>query len=141
VGLLPLLVAVQGMVGVVFVRHDRALLLPTCCFYLGGLIMPLLGVLVSGLFAGLADFFLAYFTKEVALRLAFGTLFVGGFAVLFTTVSGILSGLSLAMPDALVAAFQTAFPSNLSSCVTAAITTDSVCAGYRLYLLGAGAGR
>ena len=100
--------------------------------------MPILSVLMSGLFASLADFFVQFFSKEIALRMAFGALFVAGFTTLLVAVQATLTSIAFVMPAGLVAAFQTAFPSNLATCVSAAITVDSLVVGYRLYIMGAG---
>ena len=100
--------------------------------------MPILGGLLVGLFTALAEFFVAFMAKDVAMRLAFGALAVAGFATLYAVTWGLMSGISLSMPTILSDALVFVFPSNLASCVAAALGTDAACVAYRLYVVGLG---
>jgi hypothetical protein len=100
--------------------------------------MPLLGGLMLTLFAGLLDFFVKFFTRDVALRLAFGALMVASFVVLYGAAVGLMSAIAVTMPSFLVSAIAFAFPSNVSGCLAAALGADAACMGYRLYVVGLG---
>lgn len=100
--------------------------------------MPLLGGLMVALFTALADFFLKFFTKNVALRLAFGALVVGGFGVLYAAAQASVAALSVGMPDALAAGLSFVLPGNAAACLSAALAADLGALGYRLYVTGLG---
>jgi len=98
--------------------------------------MPVLGGLLVTLFTGLVDFFVHFFTREVALRLAFGAMMVAGFTLLFGAMSAALAALAVVTPDALVTGMSWVFPDNTAACLSAILATDSACVGFRLYMLG-----
>lgn len=98
--------------------------------------MPILGGLVAALFTGLFDFLVVYFTRTVALKLAFAAMITTAFAVLLLSMNALVSGIAYTMPPGLVVAMQFVFPSNIVSCLAAVIACDSVCAGFRLFASG-----
>lgn len=98
--------------------------------------MPILGTLVLTLFTGLVDFLVVYFTRTVAIKLAFGALIVTAFGVLSVSINVAVSALAYSMPSTLVTAFAFLFPANVVNCVAAVIACDSVVAGFRLFVSG-----
>lgn len=98
--------------------------------------MPLLGGLLVTLFTGLVDFFVRFFTRDVALRLAFGALLVAGFATLYAAIAAALAAVSVVTPDAVLQGFSWFLPANTAACVSAMLATDAACTGFRLYVLG-----
>jgi len=100
--------------------------------------MPLLGGLLVTLFSGLFEFFVAFFAREVALRLAFAALVVAGFATLYGVGVGLVSGIAYVMPAGLATVFAFVFPANVVSCVSAVLTVDGAVLAFRLYVTGMG---
>jgi len=100
--------------------------------------MPLLGALVLASFTALVDFFVAFLTREVALRVAFGVLMVAGVATLAASVSAGMALLTHSLPEGLAEVFLFVFPGNVTECLAFVVATEAGCAGYRAYLLGFG---
>lgn len=102
--------------------------------------MGALGQLMLVLFTGLADFFVKFFSQQVALRLAFAALMVAAFATLWAAMQGLLTAITVTAPDVVVAGLSMVLPSNVAGCVSAMLSADAAVAGYRLYCLGIGRG-
>jgi len=100
--------------------------------------MPILAAFLGTLFGGLVEFFVKYFSKSVALKLAFATLMVGGVTAAVAVLEGLVTALQVSMPPDLAQAFATILPSNTQACLSAVLATEAVCSGLRLYLLGMG---
>ena len=100
--------------------------------------MPLGGVLVLSVFSGLVDILIQIFTREVAMRIAFGALMVGGFTLLAASVAAAMALLTATLPVGLADVFLFVFPGNVNACLAVVVTTEAACAGYHAYLLGFG---
>lgn len=98
--------------------------------------MPVLAGMIGALFAGLFDFLVTYFSRTVALKLAFGAMITAAFGVLMVSLNLAVSALAYTMPEGLVVAFQFVFPGNVVTCAAAAIAADAVIAGFRLFVSG-----
>lgn len=98
--------------------------------------MPVLGALVAALFGALVDFFVVYFTRTIALKLAFTALIVTAFGVLYVAMQALVAGIAYTMPSGLVVVFEFVFPSNVVPCMAAVIACDSVVAGFRIFAAG-----
>jgi len=95
--------------------------------------MPLLSALMISIFGSVLDFFLHYFTKKVALRLAGVSIAVAAFLSLYAFVSASMLALTVSLPPLLSQAFLFLFPSNVNACVSAALGVEIACTGYRLW--------
>lgn len=95
--------------------------------------MPILAALVGGLFASLAEFFAKWLTKKVAFGAAAVTVFAGLTAGLFAVASGIVSGLSLTVPNVpgLMLGFYMVNAPALSSAIASSVAFDTALALYR----------
>lgn len=98
--------------------------------------MPILGGLMAALFTALFDFFVVYFTRTVAIKLAFAALITSAFGLLLVSMEALVAGISYSLPSGLLAVFQFVFPSNVVPCMAAVIACDSVVAGFRLFASG-----
>ncbi len=98
--------------------------------------MPLLAAFLASLMGFLVDFFVVYFTRTVALKLAFAAMIVTAFGVLAGAMAGAVALISMGLPSLLVAIFAFAFPSNIIPCAAAVIACDASVAGFRLFIAG-----
>jgi len=94
--------------------------------------MPLLAAFLGGLFGALAEFFVKFFAKKTALGAAAVTTFGVLTVALFTGISALAAGLSLAAPavPGLSTALAIAIPDNFAACMAIAISVDTACALY-----------
>ncbi len=100
--------------------------------------MSSLGALLAALFAGFFEFAVKYFTREIALRVAFGTMWVSGAALLFVALHTAMAALTYTMPEGLASALLFVFPGNVNTCIAALISVEATCAGFKVYMLGFG---
>lgn len=98
--------------------------------------MPILASLVMALFGALFDLLVVYFTRTVALKLAFGAMITAAFAVLMVSMNLAVAAIAYSMPTGLLNVFLFLFPSNVVPCLAAVIACDSVIAGFRLFVSG-----
>jgi hypothetical protein len=98
--------------------------------------MPILGALMLTLFTGLVDFFVKFFTREVAIRLALAALIVAAFATLYTALQVLVASVAISMPGGLVTAIEFMMPANITACASVVLATDAAVAGFRLYVAG-----
>jgi len=98
--------------------------------------MPLLGALLSGLFASLASFFATFLTKKVAFGAAalavFAAVTVVFMAVIATSINVSLAALS--PPTWFLVGFNLFMPTNFVPCVSAIIGAYVALVAYRYHV-------
>lgn len=94
--------------------------------------MPLLAGFLGAMFGALAEFLVKFFAKKTALGAAAITTFGVLTVALFTVISGLAAGLSLAAPavPGLATALWLVIPDNFAACMAVAISVDTACALY-----------
>lgn len=84
--------------------------------------MPILAAYIGTLFTSIATFFATYITKRLAIIAAAIALFVSVTAAFFVSIKALLSGLSVALPEAVVIGASWFLPANAVPCVSAVLT-------------------
>lgn len=93
--------------------------------------MPILASLLVSLFGALAQFFVTYFTKKVAIGLALVATFGGITAALLIAMRLLISGVAPIIGTGNFAVgLAIAFPANASTCITAIVTCWTACTLY-----------
>jgi hypothetical protein len=95
--------------------------------------MPLLSGLLISVFGYLMDFFLKWFSKGAAIRLAGVAMAIAGYATLYGIVSGIMLTITVTLPTVLAQSFLFLFPSNVNSCIAAGLGVEVACTAYKLW--------
>ncbi len=95
--------------------------------------MPLLGALLTGLFAAIAEFFAKYVSKKVAFAAAAIAVFSGLTGALALALSALVTAAYIALPDipGLHLGIWIAMPDNAPTLLSAAISLDTAVALYR----------
>jgi len=93
--------------------------------------MPLLASLLVSLFGAIAQFFVTYFTKKVAVGLALVATLTTITAALLLGMRGLIALIAPVIGDGNFAVgFGMAIPPNASACITAIVTCWSSCTLY-----------
>lgn len=93
--------------------------------------MPLLGALLAGLFASLAEFFAKWLTKKVAFGAAAVTVFATLTTALFAVAQTAASALIASVPSGLDFAFWLVNTSAMLSVMSVVVSLDAAIALYR----------
>lgn len=96
--------------------------------------MPVLGTLFVALFAGLAEFFVLYVSKKLAIATAGVVALLAILGTLASVITGVVAGLAGLMPSDswFMTGIYLGLPSNAAACMAGWLAIDAACAAYRI---------